>query len=107
VVLDPAQQATPTRGVLASYKTPTTSDTTVAVESAIREVIARAKIDSAAISSITIETTAFLNAVIERDHTRLTRVAVLRLSKSFLRDVRPFGDWPVHLAEAIRGYVGM
>ncbi|KAL2786144.1 hypothetical protein BJX66DRAFT_347021 [Aspergillus keveii] len=106
VVLDPTQQATPTRGVLASYKTPTTSDTTIAVESAIREVIARAKIDSAAISSITIGTTAFLNAVIERDHTRLTRIAVLRLSKSFLRDVRPFSDWPVHLAEAIRGYVG-
>ncbi|KAL3492469.1 hypothetical protein BJX62DRAFT_250658 [Aspergillus germanicus] len=106
VVLDPTQQATPTRGVLASYKTPTTSDTTIAVESAIREVISRAKIDSAAISSITIGTTAFLNAVIERNHTRLTRVAVLRLSKNFLRDVRPFSDWPVHLAEAIQGYVG-
>jgi DUF917 family protein/N-methylhydantoinase A/oxoprolinase/acetone carboxylase beta subunit len=92
--------------VLASYKTPTTSDTTIAVESAIREVIASAKVDHAAISSVTIGTTAFLNAVIERERSRLSRVAVLRLSKSFLRDVRPFSDWPVDLAEAIRGYIG-
>ncbi|KAJ0425251.1 hypothetical protein BJY00DRAFT_325594 [Aspergillus carlsbadensis] len=106
VVLDPTQHATPTRGVLASYKTPTTSDTTTAVESAIREVIARADITPAAISSVTVGTTAFLNAVIERERSRLTRVAVLRLSKSFLRDVRPFSDWPADLAEAIRGYVG-
>ncbi|KAL2841747.1 hypothetical protein BJY01DRAFT_249415 [Aspergillus pseudoustus] len=122
VVLDPTQHGTPTRGVLASHKTPTTPDATAGVEAAIRAVLQESGITSSSsssnsgargstttgytISSVTIGTTAFLNAVIERDPQHLTRVAVLRLSKSFLRDVRPFSDWPLDLARAIEGYVG-
>ncbi|KAL3462464.1 hypothetical protein BJX64DRAFT_288366 [Aspergillus heterothallicus] len=112
VVLDPSQHATPTRGVLASHKTPTTPDATAGVETAIRAVIRESGGITVTlgteytISSVTIGTTAFLNAVIERNPRHLTRVAVLRLSKSFLRDVRPFSDWPLDLASAIEGYVG-
>ena len=106
MVLDPTQQASPTRGVLAWHKTPTTPGATAGVESAIRAVLDKSAIDIQRISSITIGTTAFLNSVIERDSRNLTRVAVLRLSKSFLRDVRPFSDWPSDLATVIQGYVG-
>lgn len=106
MVLDPAQQATPNRGVLASHKTPTTADTTTGIESAIRAVLDQSGVDRGRISSVTVGTTAFLNSVIERDSRRLSRVAVLRLSRSFLRDVRPFSDWPTDLAAAIQGYVG-
>ncbi|KAL3479413.1 hypothetical protein BJX99DRAFT_268353 [Aspergillus californicus] len=109
VVLDPTRHATPNRGVLASHKTPTTPDATAGIETAIAAVLQESGIAHRAeytISSVTIGTTAFLNAVIERDPRRLTRVAVLRLSKSFLRDVRPFSDWPLDLARAIAGYVG-
>ncbi|KAL2817246.1 hypothetical protein BDW59DRAFT_175573 [Aspergillus cavernicola] len=107
VVLDSTQQATPTRGVLASHKTPTTPNATAGVESAIRAVLNQSGIaDTRGISSVTIGTTAFLNSVIERDRRHLTRVAVLRLSKSFLRDVKPFSDWPPDLAAAIQGYIG-
>jgi len=55
---------------------------------------------------VTVGTTAFLNSVLEQDSRRLSRVAVLRLSKSFLREVKPFSDWPPGLASIINGYVG-
>lgn len=106
MVLDPSQQGTPARGVLASHKAPTTSDATTGIEAAIRAVLTASQVDRRRISSVTVGTTAFLNSVIERDPRRLSRVAVLRLSKSFLRDVRPFSDWPPDLAAAISGYVG-
>ena len=55
---------------------------------------------------MTIGTTAFLNSVLEQDARRLSRVAIIRLSKSFLREVKPFSDWPAGLASIIRGHVG-
>ncbi len=63
--------------------------------------------DSLPVASVTIGTTHFINAVLERDARRLARVAVVRLSRSFLREVPPFADFPPDLAALLRGYVGI
>jgi N-methylhydantoinase A/oxoprolinase/acetone carboxylase beta subunit len=55
---------------------------------------------------VTVGTTHFINAAIEHDARRLNKVAVIRLSKSFLREVPPFSDFPQGLAKIINGYVG-
>jgi N-methylhydantoinase A/oxoprolinase/acetone carboxylase beta subunit len=55
---------------------------------------------------VTVGTTHFINAAIEHDARRLNKVAVIRLSKSFLREVPPFSDFPQGLANIINGYVG-
>lgn len=106
MVLDPAQAASPGRGVLASQKVPTTEDTTQGIEQALRAVLDKSGVPASRIGSVTIGTTAFLNAVIQRDRRLLSRVAVIRLSKSFLRDVPPFSGWPKSLADVISTYVG-
>ena len=106
MVLDPSQHADENRGVLAAYKVPTTHNPTHGIEKALRIVLKQSKVPIQNISSVTIGTTAFLNSVIERDARHLSKVAVIRLSKSFLRDVRPFCDWPQTLADIIQGYVG-
>lgn len=36
----------------------------------------------------------------------MSKVAVLRLSKSFLREIPPFSDWPTGLARICDGYLG-
>lgn len=55
---------------------------------------------------MTIGTTHFINAVIERDASRLRRVAVLRVSKSYAQGPKPFAEWPSDLASVLYGYVG-
>lgn len=106
VAIDPSNQHTPSRGVLAHYKAPTTPDVTSGIEAAVREVLTASAIPSEDIASVTIGTTAFLNSILEQDARRLSRVAIIRLSKSFLREVKPFSDWPSGLASIINGYVG-
>lgn len=105
-MLDPSQHAQPSRGVLASRKVPTTRDPTRGIEEALRAVLTESNVPRETIASVTIGTTAFLNSVIERDSRRLSKVGIIRLSKSFLRDVPPFADWPAGLANILRGYVG-
>ncbi len=53
-----------------------------------------------------IGTTSFINAVVEQDARRLKKVGVLRLSKSFLREIPPFSDFPPGLARICDGYLG-
>ena len=99
-------QQSPTRGILAHYKAPTSPDVTSGIETAVRKVLEQSSIPSEQIASVTIGTTAFLNSVLEQDTRRLSRVAVLRLSKSFLREIKPFSEWPAGLTSIINGYVG-
>jgi DUF917 family protein len=70
----------------------------------VRAVLASAEIDAGRIASVTVGTTHFINAVVERDARRLRRVAVIRLSRSFLREVPPFAEFPADLADIIHGY---
>lgn len=55
-------------------------------------------------ASVTIGTTHFVNAVITRDHTRLSRVAVLRLGAPFSKHAPPCIDWPAPLRNLILGH---
>jgi N-methylhydantoinase A/oxoprolinase/acetone carboxylase beta subunit len=96
------------RGVLAFHKTPTTSpNVTDGIETAVANILQQAGEDCVSeITCLIIGTTHFLNAVIERDRHRLSKVAVIRLSKSFTKDIPPFSDFPPVLAEMLHGYHG-
>ncbi|KAF6810684.1 hydantoinase [Colletotrichum plurivorum] len=109
VAIDLSLQHTANRGVLAHFKTPTTPDATSGIETAVRAVLAASGLADTPerIASVTIGTTHFINAVIERDVRRLQRVAVLRLSRSFLREVPSFAEFPPDLAAVLQSYVGI
>lgn len=105
-----AEKGDPNRGVLTYKKTPTTPDATSGIETAVRAVLkgtAAGDINPARIASVTVGTTHFINSVVERDARRLRKVAVLRLSRSFLREVPPFADFPEDLAAILKGYCGI
>ncbi|KAI4661982.1 uncharacterized protein J4E78_004772 [Alternaria triticimaculans] len=63
-----------------------------------------ASVDPSSVASVTIGTTHFVNAVVTRDRTRLSRVAVLRLSSSFSKHAPPCVDWPASLRNIILGH---
>lgn len=107
-VIEPEKIETPSRGVIAWTKSVTTPDVSVGIERSIEEVLGRRdnEILRDEIISVTIGTTHFINAVIERDANRLDRVAVLRLCGPYGKDVPPFSDFPHDLRDIISGYVG-
>ncbi|KAJ3955115.1 hypothetical protein N0V92_008383 [Colletotrichum tropicale] len=109
VAIDLSLQHSESRGVLAHFKTPTTPDATSGIETAVRTILAAADLTNSPerIASVTIGTTHFINAVIERDVRRLQKVGVLRLSKSFLREVPAFAEFPPDLAAVLKSYVGI
>lgn len=106
VVLDPSMLHDTSNCVVAWHKTVTTPDVSVGIENAIRTILENPenKISKSEILSVTIGTTHFINAVIERDSNRLEKVAVIRLSGPFGKGLPPFGDFPEDLAEVINGY---
>jgi N-methylhydantoinase A/oxoprolinase/acetone carboxylase beta subunit len=106
VAIDPTQQSEASRGVLAHHKTPTTPNVTEGIETAVRKVLTNSQVSPDNIASVTVGTTHFINAVVEQDARRLSRVAIIRLSKSFLREVPPFSEFPPGLTQILRGYVG-
>lgn len=106
VAIDPSQQFEASRGALAHHKHPTTPNVTEGIEKAVRAVLDKSALPTDRIASVTVGTTHFINAVVEQDARRLRRVAILRLSKSFLREVPPFSEFPPGLTSIIRGYVG-
>lgn len=76
------------------------------IEAAVRNVLEKSALPAERIASVTVGTTHFINAVVEQDARRLRRVAIIRLSKSFLREVPPFSEFPPGLTSIIKGYVG-
>lgn len=105
VVLDPSLSNTPDRGVLAFHKTPTTSpNVTDGIETAVKRVLEESKIDRSSIACLTIGTTHFVNAIVENDSRRLSKVAIMRLSKSFTKEIPPFSDFPPNLKQIMNGY---
>ena len=83
--------------VISTYKTPTASSITSSITTAISTLLSTTEIDHSCIRSITVGTTAFVNALVEHDANRLERVAVLRLCGSYIKDIRPFAVWPREL----------
>lgn len=90
--------------VLAAVKTPTTSDVTEGIVSALAG-LAGALDDPAGVDAVMIGTTHFTNAVVERRH--LAPVAAIRIGLPASRSLPPFCDWPDDLAALARGTVHM
>ncbi|MEM7342790.1 MAG: hydantoinase/oxoprolinase family protein [Chloroflexota bacterium] len=85
--------------VLASHKTPTTSDVTSGITTALKIILSETDVRAEAITHVMIGTTHFTNAVVERR--RLTPVAVVRLGLPATKALPPMVDWPEDLRDAI------
>ena len=66
-----------------------------------------ASVDPSSVASVTIGTTHFVNAVVTRDSTRLSPVAVLRLSGPFSKHAPPCVDWPASLRKIILAHYAL
>ncbi|KAI0409685.1 hydantoinase [Xylaria palmicola] len=104
VILDPSQASAPNRGIIAWHKAPTTPDPSVGINDAITAMLARAGVDPERIASVTVGTTHFVNAVVERDPARLSGVAVLRLCGPFSHHTPPCVDWPDEMRQLVLGH---
>ncbi|KEF52543.1 uncharacterized protein A1O9_11385 [Exophiala aquamarina CBS 119918] len=104
-ILDVTALDSPTRGVLASSKSPTTSDITSGIYNVIKDVLAKSNTRRPEVLSVTIGTTHFVNAVVEADERRLSKVAVVRLCGPYTRQIPPFSDFPVRLRKIVDGGV--
>ena len=105
VLLDVARIGTD--AVLASHKANTTSNVTLSVEATLKSLLDKSTVDRAEIAALAVGTTHFLNAIIERDSSRVERVAVLRLASfDFSSSTPPFSDWPEDLKRIVSGYSG-
>ncbi len=107
VVLDPSRASEPERGVIAWHKAPTTTNPSLGINDAITAMFRAANIEPDQVASVTIGTTHFVNAVIERDVSRLSKVAVIRLCGPFSKHVPPCVDWPDDMRELILGHYAL
>lgn len=106
VLLDSSQLEEPSQGVLAWNKAPSTQDVSVGIVNAVQALFEQRKdIAPTDIMSVTIGTTHFINAVIEQDANRLSRVAVMRLCGPYSKSNPPCCDFPESLADLINPYV--
>ncbi|KAF9225738.1 hydantoinase [Gyrodon lividus] len=88
--------------VLASAKHPTTPDVTQGIQNAIQDVLNQVP-DATNIQAVSIGTTHFVNALVERNRTRLDRVAVIRLCGPFTHGTPPFVGFPRDLRNLLQG----
>ncbi|ORY60195.1 uncharacterized protein BCR38DRAFT_350647 [Pseudomassariella vexata] len=107
VVLDPTRASDPDKGIMASHKSPTTTNPSLGINSTITTMFKTANISPDQVASVTIGTTHFVNAVVERDANRLSKVAVLRLVGPFAKHATPCIDWPDDMRELILGYYAL
>ncbi|KAK5957418.1 hypothetical protein OHC33_001792 [Knufia fluminis] len=91
------------KGVLATFKTPTTADVTDGIKTAIEEILNRSQIDRRKVLNVAVGTTHFVNAVVENDARRLDRVAAIRLCGPYTRSIPPFSDYPYALRDIVQG----
>ena len=106
MLIDIARVSEPNRGVLAHFKATTTPNVSDGIEAAIRELLKTADVSPSAVSCISIGTTAFINAVLEQDARRLSKVAVIRIRGPYTRQCPPFIDFPPALRQIMDGHVG-
>lgn len=85
--------------VIGACKSPTTSDVSSGIKSALTTVMERTGISTKQIEAVMIGTTHFTNAVIERR--RLLEVAAIRIGLPATKGVPPMTDWPADLADAL------
>ncbi|KIP10827.1 hypothetical protein PHLGIDRAFT_22081 [Phlebiopsis gigantea 11061_1 CR5-6] len=106
VLIDVTKVSEPNRGVLAHFKAPTTPNVSDGIEKAIGQLLERAHVSPSEVSSVSIGTTAFINAVLEQDSRRLSKVAIIRLCGPYTRQCPPFIDFPPELKVLMDGHVG-
>ncbi|KAH9896950.1 DUF917-domain-containing protein [Cubamyces lactineus] len=106
VLIDVSRLRDSERGVLAHHKSATTPDVSTGIENAVRRVLELAEVPPSQVSSVSIGTTAFINAVLERDARRLAKVAVIRLCGPYTRQCPPFIDFPERLRALTEGHIG-
>ena len=87
--------------VIVSAKRPTTSDVSSGIVDATRSVLEAVGQEAARISRVTIGTTHFANAFVERQG--LLKVGVIRLAGASAGAVPPMSGWPRDLREQIGG----
>ncbi|KAF4427372.1 D-amino acid hydantoin hydrolase (hydantoinase) [Fusarium acutatum] len=104
VLIDPLLSSGPDRGIIAWYKEPTTVNPSVGINKALTTMLSSSSIRPHEVASVTIGTTQFVNAVVERDAARLSRVAVIRLCGPFSKHNLPCVDWPDDMRELILGH---
>ncbi|KAI1627488.1 hypothetical protein EDD37DRAFT_263103 [Exophiala viscosa] len=102
-ILDINAVDTASRGVLATCKTSTTTHVTQGIKTAVETVLLQSKVDRSKVLNVAIGTTHFVNAVVENDARRLSRVAVIRLCGPYTRKIPPFSDFPYALRNIIEG----
>ena len=107
VIIDPFQSSAPDKGIVAWHKAPTTTNPSVGISDAITAMFKSATIDPSDVVSVTIGTTHFVNAVVERDAARLSSVAVIRLCGPFSKHTPPCVDWPDDMRELILGHYAL
>ncbi|KAH6891338.1 hypothetical protein B0T10DRAFT_485015 [Thelonectria olida] len=107
VILDPLQSSAADKGILAWHKAPTTTNPSLGIDHAITAMFKSAAIEPERVASVTIGTTHFVNAVVERDAARLAPVAVLRLCGPFSKHTPPCVDWPDDMRELILGHYAL
>ncbi|KAI9730556.1 MAG: hypothetical protein M1834_005797 [Cirrosporium novae-zelandiae] len=100
-ILDTGSISTPSRGVLASCKTPTTPDVTSGIKEVVHRVLDKSGVDRGHVLSIAIGTTHFVNAIVEADARLLNKVAVM-LNLTPLK-IPPYEDFPPALKNIISG----
>ena len=89
------------REVVATFKTPPTADVTAGIARALEEVTLRGGDKARAAAGLTIGTTHFVNAVVQRRG--LNRAAALRLCLPACASLTPFLDWPADLRAVVDG----
>ncbi|KAB8260878.1 hypothetical protein BDV32DRAFT_158568 [Aspergillus pseudonomiae] len=104
-IIDILATGSPSRGVCASTKTLTTPDVTSGIYTAIQDVLEQSHVDRQDVVSVAIGTTHFVNAVVQADSSRLSKVAVVRLCGPFTKQVPPFVEFPSDLKGIMGGPV--
>lgn len=107
-LIDPSLTATANKGILSYHKSPTTTNPSDGINAAITHLLTSTTpaVDPADVASVTIGTTHFVNAVVERDARRLCRVAVVRLAGPFGKHAPPCVDWPADMRQLVLGHWG-
>jgi N-methylhydantoinase A/oxoprolinase/acetone carboxylase beta subunit/DUF917 family protein len=107
VLVDPHQVGEVNKGVLSWNKAVTTSEVSEGIENGIKKLFEQSPdVKKEDITSVTIGTTHFINAVVEQDSARLSKVAVLRLCGPYSKAIPPFFNFPAGLRDIMEGHVG-
>ena len=107
VLLDPSRSIN-NHSVLSWNKQLTTNNVSEGIKNSILELFkSQPDVSKDDILSLTIGTTHFINAIVERDQARLDKVAVLRICGPYSHNVPPFSDFPRDLQNLLDGYQGL